>query len=269
MPSAARPASVGSITSRMIRAKSSGVTTGAGEYAPMPPVFGPVSPSPRRLWSCDVASGSTCLPSAMTMKLASSPSRNSSTTMTRPASPNSPANMPSAAAMASAAPGVAEIAREHALGCADGVVGTRGDDHALSCGEPVRLDHDRRALRADRRRIECLARECGVTRSRDAVAHQEFLGELLAALEPGRELARPEAGEARGLERVHDACDQRTFRAHDREAGALGARERNEAGDVRRGDRGISALWLERSAGVARRDDHLGHARRLRKLPGQ
>ena len=31
----------GAITSRMIRACTVGVTTGAGEYAPMPPVFGP------------------------------------------------------------------------------------------------------------------------------------------------------------------------------------------------------------------------------------
>ena len=38
------------------------VTTGAGEQAPMPPVLGPVSPSSRALWSCEVASGRTCLP---------------------------------------------------------------------------------------------------------------------------------------------------------------------------------------------------------------
>ena len=41
MPSAAMPLTVGRITSRMIRACIAGVTTGAGEYAPMPPVFGP------------------------------------------------------------------------------------------------------------------------------------------------------------------------------------------------------------------------------------
>src|SRR5688572_15591296 len=53
----------------------------------MPPVFGPSSPSRRRLWSWLVASGSTCVPSLMTMKLASSPCRNSSTTTRAPASP--------------------------------------------------------------------------------------------------------------------------------------------------------------------------------------
>src|SRR5258708_6039624 len=36
----------------------------------MPPVLGPWSPSRSRLWSWLVASGSTCTPSLMTMKLA-------------------------------------------------------------------------------------------------------------------------------------------------------------------------------------------------------
>ena len=43
MPSAAMPLTVGRITSRMIRACIAGVMTGAGEYAPIPPVFGPWS----------------------------------------------------------------------------------------------------------------------------------------------------------------------------------------------------------------------------------
>src|SRR2546427_553899 len=57
MPSAAIPATAGMITSRMIRACTRGVTTPAGEYAPMPPVFGPSSPSRSRLWSWLEASG--------------------------------------------------------------------------------------------------------------------------------------------------------------------------------------------------------------------
>ena len=70
-----------------MRSWISGVTTGAGEYAPMPPVFKPVSFSPTRLWSWLVAIGSTFLPSTMTIKLASSPSRNSSITTRLPALP--------------------------------------------------------------------------------------------------------------------------------------------------------------------------------------
>ena len=46
----------------------------------MPPVFGPWSPLSSRLWSWLVASASTFWPSAITMKLASSPVRKASTT---------------------------------------------------------------------------------------------------------------------------------------------------------------------------------------------
>ena len=103
VPSAAMPLTAGRMTSRMIRAWTVGVTTGAGEYAPMPPVFGPWSPSPRRLWSCDDASASTWAPSAITMKLASSPSRKSSITTRAPASPTAlPESIASIAACASA-----------------------------------------------------------------------------------------------------------------------------------------------------------------------
>ena len=54
------------------------------------------------------------------------------------------------------------------------------------------------------------------------MAHQEFLGELLAALEARRELARTEAGQAGRFESVHDAGDERAFGPDDREADVLG-----------------------------------------------
>jgi hypothetical protein len=91
----------------------------------MPPVFGPRSPSSRRLWSCEVANGSTCSPSAMTMKLASSPGRNSSIT--------------------TSVARVAELAVEHARAVAIASSASR-DDHALAGGEAARLDDDGRAL---------------------------------------------------------------------------------------------------------------------------
>ncbi len=68
----------------------------------MPPVLGPVSPSPTRLWSWLVAIGSATRPSTMEMKLASSPSRNSSITTRAPASPKAlPLSMSRTAASAS------------------------------------------------------------------------------------------------------------------------------------------------------------------------
>jgi len=48
-PSFAMPCTAGRMISRITREWTFGVTTGAGEYAPMPPVLGPASPSRRRL----------------------------------------------------------------------------------------------------------------------------------------------------------------------------------------------------------------------------
>src|SRR2546426_175583 len=55
------PCTAGRMISRITREWTFGVTTGAGEYAPMPPVLGPASPSRRRLWSCLVAGGRDAL----------------------------------------------------------------------------------------------------------------------------------------------------------------------------------------------------------------
>ena len=55
--------------SSTVRRISSGVINGAGEYAPMPPVFGPVSPSNARLWSCAVSSITNLSPSEMAKTL--------------------------------------------------------------------------------------------------------------------------------------------------------------------------------------------------------
>src|SRR5206468_3390110 len=49
----------------------------------MPPVLGPVSPSPRRLWSCAGGRIWTCSPSVRARTESSSPSRNCSTTISR------------------------------------------------------------------------------------------------------------------------------------------------------------------------------------------
>ena len=98
MPSAARVATLGATISAKARASSSGVSTRAGLYAPIPPVLGPVSPSPTRLWSCAVPNGTIAAPSVSTNRLTSSPVRNSSITALAPGS----ANSASTAAVASA-----------------------------------------------------------------------------------------------------------------------------------------------------------------------
>ena len=101
MPRRAISAIVGLMVSFSAFCVISSVIIGAGEYAPMPPVFGPLSPSKARLWSCAVPIGRTFSPSDSTKNEASSPSMNSSITTSAPAVPKAPPNMSSIAARAS------------------------------------------------------------------------------------------------------------------------------------------------------------------------
>mmetsp|Transcript_8397 Transcript_8397/g.21471 ORF Transcript_8397/g.21471 Transcript_8397/m.21471 type:complete len:371 (+) Transcript_8397:1101-2213(+) len=73
--------------------RSRGVRHGAGAYAPIPPVFGPLSPSSARLWSCAGTIIDIVLPSAKAMQLHSSPSSNCSMTTSSPADPKAPSNI--------------------------------------------------------------------------------------------------------------------------------------------------------------------------------
>ncbi len=64
----------------MTSSTSFGSAQGSGEYAPMPPVFGPSSPSRARLKSWAGWSGRTVSPSVIAKSETSGPSRNSSMT---------------------------------------------------------------------------------------------------------------------------------------------------------------------------------------------
>ena len=162
----------------------------------MPPVFGPLSPSKARLWSCAVASGSACSPSHSAKNEASSPAMNSSITTSAPASPKPPPNIMSTAASASC---------------------SRHRHHdALAGGKAIGLDHDRRALRADIGLRRLRVGEMLVGRGRNVVGAAQRLGEALGAFQLPRRLGRPERLEAGGVEIVDDAGRDRRIRAdHD------------------------------------------------------
>jgi len=107
-PSFAMAASVGVTISSMTRPVMASSTTGAGEYAPIPPVLGPRSSSKIVLWSWAAGRGRAETPSVITKKDASSPVMNSSTTTVRPAAPNASSSRQSRMA-ASASGSVAQI----------------------------------------------------------------------------------------------------------------------------------------------------------------
>jgi hypothetical protein len=93
----------------------------------MPPVLGPVSPSPTRLWSCAVPKGRAVLPSHRQKKLASSPCQEFLDHHF--------------------GAGLAERALETILDRRQRLVQRHRHGDALAGGQPVGLDDDRRALR--------------------------------------------------------------------------------------------------------------------------
>jgi hypothetical protein len=101
------------------------------------------------------------------------------------------------------------------------------------------------------------------------VAGEEVLGEGLAALQPRGGGGGAEHAQAGGAEQVDDAGHQRRLGADDGQVDVLVAGQFAQAFQVVGLDRHVAALGLERGAGVARRDQHFVHARRLGELPGQ
>ena len=73
--------------SSMILKYISSLMVGTGEYAPIPPVLGPLSLSNTLLWSLDKGIGIISLPSVKTRKDTSSPVKHSSIIIILPASP--------------------------------------------------------------------------------------------------------------------------------------------------------------------------------------
>ena len=233
----------------------------------MPPVFGPWSPSSRRLWSWLVARAATFLPSHSTMKLASSPCRNSSITTRAPPS-------------LCVTPSGLIVRRQHELDGLVRLVQAHGHHHALAGGQAVGLDHDGRALLVHigvgRRRVG----EGFVLGRRNAVALHEGLGEGLGAFQLRGGLGRAEHAQAVRAELVHHAGRQRLLGADHRQRDLFGQRplaQRLHVGDgdvlqarVERGARRCRAPRTPPApwgtAPVSRPARVHGHRRRSREL---
>ena len=187
---------------------------GSGEYAPMPPVFGPSSPSPTRLKSWAGWSGTTVVAVGEANSETSGPSRNSSMT-TRPG-------------------------RQAVRAWAQGLAAVVGDHHALAGRQSVVLDDVRRAERVERL-VDLLGGRADVGSAVGTPA--AAITSLAKALEPSScaaSLRGAEAGDARLAHGVGDPGDQRRLRADDDQVGAQLDGQRGDAVAVEQVDGGAA-----------------------------
>ena len=183
----------------------------------MPPVFGPVSPSPTRLKSCAAASGRAAWPWQSASSETSSPTSSSSTT--------------------TVAPGLAERAADEARldrRLRRGAIGA--DRDALAGREPVGLDDARAAELVDgaQRLVAVGARP--VARRRHAGGEHQLLRERLRALDERGARRRAEDGDARAPQRVAEAEHERQLRPDHDEPGLEVMGQRDEPAEVVDGD---------------------------------
>ena len=75
VPSSAIACTVGRTIVSIAVSTTSWLICGTGLYAPMPPVFGPLSPSKARLWSCEIGIGQNSVPFTKLISENSWPSR--------------------------------------------------------------------------------------------------------------------------------------------------------------------------------------------------
>ncbi len=149
--------------------------------------------------------------------------------------------------------GIAEgVVLEHVTDRRFGLGFGHRHDHALARGQPVGLDHDRRALLPEVGQRGFDLAERLVVGGRNRVACQEVLGECLGALELRGALGRAEDGQPRCLERVDDAGDERRFRPDDRQIDGVVTREDDQRFAVQDIDGNVGQPRLPRGAGIAR-----------------
>ncbi len=94
-------------------------------------------------------------------------------------------------------------------------------DHALARGQPVGLDHDRRALARERSPLPCRVGKSRPGGGGRAAGVADLLGEGLRGLQPRRLLAGAEAQDAGLAQPVGDACGKRRLGTDDDEVDAV------------------------------------------------
>ena len=139
----------------------------------------------------------------------------------------------------------------------------------LPAARPLGLDDDGRALRgAPSRRSKVSRVNVRVGRGGNAVALQEFLGVGLGAFELRGGLARPEAAQPRGRERIDHAERPAAPSGPMMVRPTLfGFRQAQRGRRCPRPRRRRCARGFGGGAAIAGRDQHFGDLRRLRALP--
>ena len=209
----------------------------------MPPVFGPVSPSPMRLKSRAGASGSAVSPSHSASSDSSSPSRNSSTTTGR----------------------VAEAPLDEHLLQRRARLAPRRRRSPRPCRRRAR----RPSRRPDSRSIAASPSSTDVddrvARGRHPGGRHHLLRVRLRALQPGGGRARPEAGDAGRRARVRQAR-RRAATSGPTTTRSTPAATAARANPSTSPDRArTSTPRVTRDPGVAGRAQHLGALRRARE----
>ena len=173
----------------------------------MPPVLGPVSPSPTRLWSCAVASGQRV----------------------RAVDQGEEARLLAVQELLDDDLGAGGAERAGEAGV-DGRLGLRrglGDDHALAGRQAVGLDDDGQLLRRQVGLGGARVGEAAVGGGGDRELAAQVLGEALRAFELGGRLGGAEDLDPGGREVVGEAGHQRRLGAdHDEVDGVVAAEVR-------------------------------------------
>ena len=179
----------------------------------MPPVFGPVSPSPMRLWSWAIGSA-TARGRRRTARAASTRGRG-------------------------AAPPARTGRRRRPRDRGDGLGIVVGHGHALARGEAVELDDDRASRGRATRRSLRRRRRNGRTRGRGCRVTSPARGRTTSTTRVGRASAvGPKHGMPRRGALVGDTGDERRFGPRDHEIGVVGGRVAEVRCDAARRGRG-------------------------------
>ena len=139
--------------------------------------------------------------------------------------------------------GAEAMVDEDVFECALGGVLVHGHGHALACRQTVGLDDNRGTVLVYvvLRHLEIA--EGLVLGGRDVVSVHELLGEVLGAFNLGGGLGRAERLDAGGGEIVHDAFDQRDFRAYEHPVITIVLHEFDKCGVIRLAQlRGVDAV---------------------------